>query len=325
MQLTTPVHIEPLPFKIGYQQPTLVIGSCFAANIGERLERFKFPVLVNPFGVVYNPVSVANSVEFLLGTKGLNESDVFYNNDLWSSFYHHSSFSSSSKEELLRRIKQELKNGSTFLQNATRVIITLGTARVYEYKQTKQVVSSCHKLPSAEFTHRLLSVDEVYHSLASMLDSLRALNPQLKALFTVSPIRHVKDGVHGNQLSKATLLLAVDRLCSESDNAAYFPAYELMMDELRDYRYYAEDMLHPSVVAVSYIWDKFCATAFDGEALELMPELKKILDAKAHRPFNPDGDKYKVFKATFLNKTKSLKKRYPFLNLAEEICFFDEI
>lgn len=325
MQLITPVQINALPFKMGYQNQTLVIGSCFATNIGEQLSRLKFPVLVNPFGVVYNPVSIANSIELLLGVREINEVDLFYNNGLWSSFYHHSSFSSSSKEEVLKRVNSELENGKIFLQNTDRAIITLGTARIYEYKKTGQAVSNCHKLPASEFTHRLMSVSECYDSLYSAIRRLRKLNPELKVIFTVSPIRHIKDGAHGNQLSKSTLLLAVNTLCQNYGDVAYFPSYEIMMDELRDYRYYADDMLHPSDLAIEYIWEKFSAVIFDDEAHQVMPELEKILSAKDHRPFNPNGEEYKSFKAALLNKAKTLKKRYPFLNLVEEICFFDEI
>ncbi|MDR0660099.1 MAG: GSCFA domain-containing protein [Prevotellaceae bacterium] len=324
MRLTTPVDIVPFLFRLGYQHPTLVIGSCFAANMGERLSRLRFPVLVNPFGVVYNPISIVNCIELLLGVKTFDETDLFYNNGLWSSFYHHSCFSSSTKKDATERIKLGLENSRVFLQKADRVIITLGTARVYEYNKTGLVVSNCHKLSAAEFTHRLLNVDECYSSLSNTIGLLRRLNPELKVVLTVSPIRHIKDGAYGNQLSKSTLLLATDALCKDDNSIAYFPSYEIMMDELRDYRYYANDMLHPSALAIEYIWERFCSVAFDDEAKRLMPELEKILAAKGHRPFNPNGEEYRSFKAAFLKRTKTLKKRYPFLNLAEEICIFDE-
>lgn len=324
MQLSTPVHANSLSFKLGYQHSAIVIGSCFATNIGERLSRLKLPVLVNPFGVVYNPVSIANSIELLLGARVLSESDLFYSNGLWHSFYHHSTFSLPGKDDTFQRIKTELECGKCFLQKADSLAITLGTARVYEYSKTAQAVSNCHKLPASEFTHRLMDVDEVYRVLLDALLLLRKARPQLKVLFTVSPIRHIKDGAHGNQLSKAVLLLAVDKLCQNVEDVAYFPAYEIMMDELRDYRFYAEDMLHPSAVAVEYIWQKFSAAALDNEAQELIPELEKVLQARSHRPFNPNGEEHKTFKASFLSKVKNLKKRYPFLNLDEEMRFFDE-
>lgn len=322
MQLTTPVHIDPLPFKLGYQNTAFVIGSCFATSIGERLSSLKLPVLVNPFGVVYNPVSIAGSVELLLGIREFSEADLFYSRGLWSSFYCHSSFSSPDKEEAFLRIKSEIEKGKKFLQDTDRVIITLGTARVYEHKETQQIVANCHKLPAAAFTHRLLTVDEVYSTLSGVVALLKRNNPQLKVIFTVSPIRHIKDGAHGNRLSKATLLLAVDKLCREEEDAAYFPAYEIMMDELRDYRYYADDMLHPSPLAVAYIWQKFSSAALDDEARQIVPELEKVQTAMAHRPFNPEGEEYAAFCNTFLNKVKNLKKRYPFLNLEEEFHFF---
>jgi hypothetical protein len=284
----------------------------------------KFPVLVNPFGVVYNPMSIASSVELLLGIREFSESDLFYSNGLWSSFYHHSSFSLPNKEDAFRCMKAELEHGKRFLQKANRLVITLGTARVYEYSRTAQAVSNCHKLPASEFTHRLMDVDGVYRVLLNVLLLLRKARPELKVLFTVSPIRHIKDGAHGNQLSKSVLLLAVAKLCRNVEATAYFPAYEIMMDELRDYRFYADDMLHPSGVAIEYIWQKFSSVALDNEAQELILELEKILQAKNHRPFNPNGEEYKAFKASFLNKVKSLKKRYPFLNIDEEARFFNE-
>lgn len=324
MQFTTPVHINPLPVKIGYRHSSLVIGSCFAMSIGERLARLKLPVLVNPFGVVYNPISVANSIELLLGKREFTADDLFYSNGLWSSFYHHSSFSSLDKDEAFEQIKLTLESGRKHISKLERVIITLGTARVYEYKKTGQVVSNCHKLPTSEFTHRLMSVEEVSTALSGTLSLLKLMQPDVEVVFTVSPIRHLKDSAHGNQLSKATLLLAVESLCNSFDNVVYFPAYEIMMDELRDYRYYADDMLHPSSLAVEYIWHKFSKSILDEEAQQLIPQLEKILAAKEHRPFNPNGEEYKTFTKVFFSKVKEFKKQYPFLSLEEELRFFGE-
>lgn len=325
MQLTTPVHINPFSFKLGYQNSTLIIGSCFATNIGERLNRLKLPVLVNPFGVVYNPVSIVNSIELLLGNQKFSYDDLFFSNGLWSSFYHHSSFSSSDKDEVFQNIQKELEKGKIFLKHTDRMIITLGTARVYEYKRTGQIVSNCHKVSASEFTHRLLSIDEVYAYLSKALLLLKELRPDLKIILTVSPIRHIKDGAHGNQLSKSTLLLAAERLCKDIESTAYFPAYEIMMDELRDYRYYADDMLHPSSLAVEYIWQKFSTSLFNDETQQLIGEMEKVVKAKDHRPFNIDGEEYKAFKKSFLSKVLTLKECYPFLNLEDDIRFFSNI
>lgn len=322
MKLTTDVHIAPPPFSIGYRQPQMMLGSCFALNIGERLQKLKFPLLLNPFGVLYNPASVALSLDSLVEKKQLTESDLHLGKGLWFSYSHHSSFSSPSKDEALQNINASLRQASEYIHRLDTLIITLGTARVYTRKEDGQVVANCHKTPASEFTHSLLSVDDTVDYLYKSIARLQALRPSLKVVLTVSPIRHTKDGAHANQLSKATLLLAVEQLCGMLPHTYYFPSYELMMDELRDYRFYADDMLHPSPLAIEYIWQKFSHALLDDEAKAIVPEVEKVVKAREHKVFNLDTEEHRNFLHSFRQKVESLTARYPFLNLADELAYF---
>lgn len=322
MQFRTEVTIAPLPFSIGYRDKMLTIGSCFATHMGERLAQLKFSATHNPFGIVYNPISVCRALELMLGKREFTAHDLGFANGLWYSFYHHSSFSLSDKEQMLQQLNKEVERSAMLLESLDVLIITLGTAMVYEHKQTGQVVSNCHKLPSSQFNHRMLSVDEIYKQLATTIAMLKQLRPSLRFILSVSPIRHVKDDFTTNQLSKSSLLLAVDSVCKTHADVAYFPAYEIMMDELRDYRFYADDMLHPSPLAIEYIWQKFISAAADDEALAIIPEVERLVAAKRHRPFDPQTSEHKTFLSAFLQKTESLKERYPFLNLDKELDYF---
>lgn len=322
MQLTTPVHINPLPVQLGYRQHVLLMGSCFATGMGERMRQLKLTVNVNPFGVLYNPLSLAAGLRMLMEEKPLTVDDLQYANGLWFSFYHHGSFSHPDRDEALARINAELARSAGFLKKTDTLILTLGTAYVYEHKRSGMVVSNCHKLPAGDFERRMMSVDEVYGCLSQLLSGLTAYRKGLKATITVSPIRHLKDGAHANQLSKATLLLAVDRLCRQFDSVAYFPAYEILLDELRDYRFYADDMLHPSEKAADYIWQRFEEAAFAETDRKVMSEIDKVIAAYHHRPFNPDTEQHRTFLASFYQKVLDLQKRFPDMDLESELRYF---
>ena len=257
MELRTTFKIEPSPYKITYNDPLMFIGSCFAASIGSRLEMGHIPVMINPAGAVFNPVSVHNTIETIISGKIFVQDDLYCHEGTYLSFYHYTDFSSDDPAKVLEKINQRSKEALMFLKNAKFLFITLGTARIYRFKKSGIVVSNCHKIPSALFEPELLTVSEIVALWTSLLEKLFSLFPKLRIVFTISPVRHWKDGAHGNQVSKSILFLAVEELLNHSVKPQYFPAYELLMDDLRDYRYYNDDMLHPSTIAIDYLWDAF--------------------------------------------------------------------
>lgn len=308
--------------KISYQTPVLFLGSCFTENIGNKMLELKFPTIVNPFGVLYNPVSVRNSLEFLIDKKIFKEKDLHFFNEQWLSFYHDTEFSDFDKNKCMEKINLSIEKATSQLRNAKYLLITFGTAWVYRYLKTENVVSNCHKIPSKEFERYKLCVEDIYVEWANLINRLNELNPEIKIIFTVSPVRHWKDGAIQNQLSKSTLILAIHQLKKLFENVEYFPAYEIMMDDLRDYRFYADDMLHPSKVAVDYIWEQFSETYFDKETKLAIKEINKILQAKNHRPVNPESESHKKFKKSQLEYIKKLSSKYKFIDFSDELDFF---
>jgi hypothetical protein len=324
MTFFTEIAIPEFPWKIDYSKNILFFGSCFSENIGQKLADLKFKVDMNPFGILYNPESIANSLKILLETRKFSENDLFQDQGLWNSFYHHSRFSDVDKAVALEKINNRISLSSEFLKKADFLIITFGTAWVYEYKETGKIVSNCHKIPASEFKRYRLGVDEITETYRELLNEIRETNPGLKVIFTVSPIRHWKDGAVENQVSKATLLLAVDRLRNEYSEqvCSYFPAYELMMDELRDYRFYAEDMLHLSPVAVDYIFDRFCSSIISKKAMNISKKVMKIRKAIQHRTVNTKSTEYKKFLITNLSEINNLSSDFPEIDFSPEIAHF---
>lgn len=282
MKFRTEVDINKPTFSIPPLERMLFVGSCFADNIGRRFKEEEFRAVVNPYGVMYNPVSVLHTVQrFVAG--------------------------------------EEAADGSPLTENDRRVgvaVFTLGTNHVYRLIETGEIVDNCRKRPQRLFREEELSVGQCCAALGSAVDLLRTVNPAVRVIVTVSPIRYAKYGFHGSQLSKATLLLAADKLCRENDNCTYFPAYEIVNDELRDYRFYKEDMLHPSEQAVEYIWERFSDTFFDKSAKLFLEKWRPIKEALAHRPFNPDGEEYKEFMRRTMIRLEELKREYPELDTA---------
>ncbi len=295
MQFKTTIDVPHSAFEISYAQKGMSVGSCFSTNIGSRLHNAKFPILVNPLGTIYNPVSIANTIDLLLGTKAFDEQQVFFANGVWQSYYLHTSFSSVTKDEVLRKFQAVKEDFQQNFKSLDYVILTLGTAWVYELKSSKQIVNNCHKTPASQFNRRRLSVAECVSVLKHAIEQLRNENPNLHVIFTVSPIRHWKDGAHENQVSKSTLFLAIDELQNTLKNISYFAAYELLMDDLRDYRFYADDMLHPSDVAIEYICEKFSETYFSKETKDVIKQIDSIQKALEHKPFNAESEAYKEF------------------------------
>ena len=303
MNFTTPLNIKPNK-TIDHNSRIVMLGSCFAENIGKKLIDCGFNVVMNPMGILYNPISIFSTLSRIIEGREFTENELFQHNGLWASFMHHGSFSHSDKSEALRLMNEKLHEGHKQLKNATHLIITFGSAEVYEHNGL--VVSNCHKLPSREFTHRLLSIDEIITSSIS----LSSLNPQLSTIFTISPVRYLGNGAHHGQINKATLLLSTEQLC-QTTGAKYFPSYEIMMDELRDYRYYAADMIHPSEIAVKYIFERFTATYLTEEAIRTAEEVLKIKKSLSHRPLHPDSDEYIKFKKKLSQQIDAIVKKYP--------------
>ena len=273
-------HTELIPEKlnnpISYKDKIMALGSCFVENIGQKLTDLKYKVQVNPFGIQYNPISIANSLNRLMAGNILESSELFNHEGLWHSFMHHSDYSNIDKEICLEHINREFEKARVHLQNAESLMITLGTAWVYEYSLNKMIVNNCHKLPASNFKRYRLEVDEIVSQLSNTFMELIKFNPNLRILITVSPIRHLKDGFHENQISKSSLLLAVEKLREDFKHVQYFPSYEIMMDDLRDYRFYKSDMVHPNEMAIDYIWEKFVISSFCEKEKEIRDAILKI-------------------------------------------------
>lgn len=316
----TIVEVKPLPFGLDYSTPTLFVGSCFTENIGQMMLQRKFPAMVNPFGVVYNPVSVNLVLNRIAEGKPYTENELLEHNGQWLSLDHHTSYSRVDRHDCLNTINSSLEEATQFWNNTHCLVVTFGTARVYYYNRTELPVANCHKIPAKEFTNKLLSVKEIVSLWTNDLNRIFASKPNLKIIITVSPVRHWKDSPFGNQVSKATLLLAASQLVELFPNRVfYFPAYEIMMDDLRDYRYYADDMLHPSPLAISYIWDKYKRSTIHNTAQDLSLEIEKILQAVNHRPFNTKTKEFKQFLERTLSKINEITKLNPSINFNEEI------
>lgn len=314
MKLYTSVDIAPSPKKIAYNDKILLLGSCFADNIGTKFGGYYFQTTVNPYGTLYNPASIAKAISGI--GNGVSDIGIVEHNRLWHSLSHHGSFSRADKEDLVRACEQSRVQLREALQQASTMIITFGTAWVYEYEN--KVVANCHKLPANRFVRRRMTVDEIVEIWQPILTAM----PDKHWIFTVSPIRHVKDGLHENQISKAILLQAVDRLTAKQLDSpigglSYFPSYEIMLDELRDYRFYAEDMVHPSQVAVDYIWQRFVDTYMTADTQNEMRTLHQLWRDRHHRFLHPDSPEAQQFAAHIKTRLQQLQPRYPWLESIE--------
>ncbi len=331
-------HLEftPKPFaqKINHQQPLFLIGSCFTENIGSKLKQHKFSVLENPNGILFNPASIAKSVISYIQNKTYTEADLFYQNESWNSWEHHSRFSHPDKTTCLQMINQSQAQSHVFLQKAAWVLITVGSAFVYELvdgftplsiEDNERMVANCHKVPTDKFKKVLLSIDKVKTLLHEMLQQLFAFNSSIKVIFTISPVRHLRDGFVENNRSKSTLIQAIHQLTDEDERLHYFPAYELVIDDLRDYRFYAEDMVHPNYAATNYVWEKFVATCIDEPSQQLMKEINVINAAMSHKPFNPSSAAHKKFLQVHHEKLVKLKQAAAYINFTEEVKYFNQL
>jgi hypothetical protein len=311
----TPVTIPEYPFRITYRDVSVWIGSCFTSNIGEAMKQLKFRCEVNPFGALYNPASILMSLKILLAKILLSPDDLFEFNELWSSFCFHSSFSDIDKSKALEKMNKQLVVASDVLYKSKYLFITFGTAYVFRLKTSGEIVGNCHKLPSENFVQECLSTDEIVQQYIDFVNDVSKILPEIKIIFSISPVRHLKDGAHNNQISKSILILSVDRLTNLFPNRCfYFPAFEIVMDELRDYRFYATDLCHLSETAINYIRKTFIDTMFDEQDKIRMNEIEKLNLARTHRPLNPDTNMYKTFVENTNIKETELKKLYPYLD-----------
>ena len=320
MDFRTKVELPVDLPSITHAEKLLLMGSCFAENIGKLLTGSKFQVDVNPYGILYNPLSISVALREILCGKEYLKEDLFFYKGLWHSPMHHGAFSGVTPENTLENINTRLRPIHASVQKLDWLILTLGTAYVYCQKEKGHVVANCHKLPESQFVRHLLSVEEVVKEYSSLITEMITHYPKLKVLFTVSPIRHIRDGLHANQLSKSTLLLAIDRLQQLFPGQVfYFPSYEIVLDELRDYRFYADDMLHPSSLAIQYLWQRFSEIFFSNETKQMIISIEEIQKDLAHKPFHPHSEAYQRFLGQIVLKIERLNRKYPYLDFEKEI------
>lgn len=307
MEFRTKIPLQQKEPKVDYGSAIFLIGSCFVENMGKKLDYYKFRTLLNPFGILFHPAAIRNFLEKVEIGAEFMEADIFYHNETWHSFYAHSDLNSVDKNEILDRLNAEARETYDFLQTATHVVLTPGTAWGYKHKDSGQTVANCHKVPQKYFEKELF---EVENDLRACVDIVRKINSSATILLTVSPVRHLKDGFIENQQSKAKLISAVHKAIAENENVHYFPAYEIVMDELRDYRFYAEDMLHPNAVAVDYIWERFSESWISLEAVPVMKQVETIQKGLSHKPFNEASEAHLKFKKNLREKIERLEQDY---------------
>ncbi len=314
MNFRTPINVEKLKQQVSYKKPVVMMGSCFTDNVGKYLKKYLFDVVVNPFGVIYNPLSVKKGIEQLLYREEYKKKDLRFYNELWFSFDHYTLYSDTNKEEALRKINADFLLAKEKLLSAGFLIITFGTSFAYRFKETDELVCNCHKIPSSKFDRFMISPKSIITEYENLLNQLLKMNPDLQVIFTVSPVRHLKDGLIENQRSKAALLLSISELIQLFPGSChYFPSYEIMMDDLRDYRFYDADLVHPNENAITYIWEKFMKAIIDSEAQGIIEKIDPLLKSRQHKPMHTNTDAYKKFSDQLTKKELDLRNIYPFL------------
>ena len=299
---------------ISYQSKIVLLGSCFSENIGNKLDYFKFQSTQNPFGILFHPKAIEKLVTNAISEKIYTEKDLIFQNERWHCLDAHSSLSSPDKNELLSSLNATINSTKKELTAASHLIITLGTSWIYRFLKTDAIVANCHKIPQKEFLKELLTVDEITKSLETIISHIKSINKNITILFTVSPVRHLKDGFVENMQSKSHLISGIHKVVNSKNNIQYFPSYEILMDELRDYRFYAEDMIHPNKTAINYIWEKFITTWFSEDSKNTMQEVESIQKGISHRPFNENSKIHQQFLKNLEVKKAGLKAKFPFLN-----------
>ena len=322
MDLTLELDIPRLPQPITYTDKILLIGSCFTEHISDRLSQHKFKTVANPHGILFNPLSVASSLDSYTNHKTYSETDLFYLNELWNSWDHHTRFSDVNKEKALQKINSSQDETADFIRQADWIMITLGSAFQYYLKENDQPVANNHRAPAQWFEKRLLSIDVITAALERSIAHIRVINPGAKLLFTISPVRHIRDGVVDNNRSKARLIESVHAICNELPDVYYFPAYELIIDILRDYRFYDIDFVHPNYLATQFVWEHFVKACIDGQSAKLMEEVHEIVRAFSHKTRFPETEAHKKFMESYRLKAEALAQKHPFLDMSKELAYF---
>jgi hypothetical protein len=322
MKFQLSINIPTLPRPVRYTDSLLVVGSCFTEHIGGRLHAHRFRTLQNPHGILFNPQSVAQSLKGYASGKLYGDDDLFYLNELWESWDHHTRFSHIDKATALEGINASQHEASAFIRQADWIIITLGSAFQYFLKEGDCPVANNHRAPAGWFEKRLLSIDLIINELREAMDAVTGINPKVRFLYTISPVRHVRDGVVDNNRSKARLIEAVQSLCDTQQNCHYFPAYELVIDVLRDYRFYDADLVHPNYAATEAVWEAFRQSCIAPQEWPLMEQVAELVRAKAHRPRFPQTEAHQKFLSSNAQKVAMLLAAHPYLNLAEEAQYF---
>ena len=314
----TQIPPTTFPFYLSYEDNVLALGSCFVLHLGKKLEVSKFPIQINPFGILYNPASLATALERILEGKAYVEEDLFNYQDLWHSFDHHGSFSATKAQFALEQINTKLETAFQKQGSYTRLFITFGTAHIFWHLEQERIVANCHKLPGKYFERRRLSPEDIITRFQSLFAQLKLINKHLEIILTVSPVRHIRDGFTENQKSKAILLLAIEKLEQQFSFVHYYPAYELILDDLRDYRFYTEDMIHPNGLAIEYIWKHFQDCFFQNSTKGLVQKLEKLHKSVLHRPIHPNTPAHQQFLQQLLEQIGHLETEYAFLDFSNE-------
>ncbi|WP_396636894.1 GSCFA domain-containing protein [Maribacter sp. R77961] len=316
MKLQTQIPLTRANNPIDYSSQLLVLGSCFSENIGAKLDYFKFQTVQNPFGILFHPLAIENLISRAVKKEYYSADDLFFLNERWHCFDVHSSLSDVRRDALLENLNAQLVRTENQLRLATHILITLGTAWVYQKKQTGKMVANCHKVPQKEFKKHLLTVNEITASLQRSVQHIESINKKAQLIFTISPVRHLKDGFIENERSKSHLITAIHTILSIPPSGArgiYFPSYEIMMDELRDYRFYKMDMIHPNTLAIDYIWEKFSKVWISDDAQVTVKKVEEIQRGLRHRPFNPNSEQHQRFQESLKEKISYIKKEHPFM------------
>jgi hypothetical protein len=308
--------------KINIHDKIIMVGSCFTEHIHSYFSEYKFSCIENPHGTLFNPISIFKSIQHYIDKTIIDEQSLFHHNGLWSHWDFHSRLSDSKPDLAVAKMNSAIENAHFFLKDANWLIITLGTGFVYEY-QAQTIVANCHKVPASSFKKRLLSLQEIEHAFQQLYDQLKSFNPLLNLVFTISPVRHLRDGFVENNRSKAILHHVVGNFINTPD-VFYFPSFELIIDDLRDYRFYAEDMVHPNYQATHYIWEKFSVACIDGKTRAFMKDMDQLNNAIKHKPIHPNSQEHIKFRDKFRSITEGLRQRFPTLNWEKEIAYFTE-
>ncbi|WP_111709869.1 GSCFA domain-containing protein [Lutibacter citreus] len=309
MNFRTNIQLQKEHNQIDYCSKLFLIGSCFSEHIYNKLDYYKFKAFSNPFGILFNPIAIENLITKAINKEEFNQNNTFKLNERWHCFEAHSDLSNPSEDELIKNLNTTIKTTHIQIKKTSHLIITLGTARVYRHLKSDKIVANCHKVPQKQFSQELLSIKEITDSLKNIIELVKAVNPSINIIFTVSPVRHLKDGFVENMESKAHLISAIQQLTNKQKKLYYFPSFEIMMDDLRDYRFYNNDMVHPNETAINYIWEQFQQVWVNEKSTSLMKEVDTIQRGLAHKPFNPNSIEHQLFLKKLQQKISQIREK----------------